>query len=155
MLEEAEPGGRERGVSLATGYALEAACHSVDAARFEALVERGRAAPDPRERADLLTEALGLWRGAAFSDFAHEVHLQPAIARLEEQRLSTLEEAGRGPASAGWSPGFSLVNWASCLGFHSLPARLWASYMLAFFLFFFLSSTCLSLSDGLQHLFRF
>ncbi|WP_307786270.1 BTAD domain-containing putative transcriptional regulator [Streptomyces clavuligerus] len=132
VLEEAEPGGRELVVSLATGYALEAAGHSVDAARFEALVERGRAAPDPRERADLLTEALGLWRGAAFSDFAHEVHLQPAIARLEEQRLSTLEE--RAEALLALDGHQALTGeLGELVGLHPLRERLRASYMLALY----------------------
>ncbi|GAA4640324.1 hypothetical protein GCM10023196_105360 [Actinoallomurus vinaceus] len=65
---------------------------AVDADRFQDLVRRGRAAGDPRARARLLAEALGLWRGPAYADFADEEFVRPVAARLEEERLAALEE---------------------------------------------------------------
>jgi hypothetical protein len=47
-------------------------------------------AGEPRARA--LRAALGVWRGAPLADFAFESFAQGEIRRLEELRLSTLEE---------------------------------------------------------------
>ncbi|MCD9900150.1 hypothetical protein LUR56_08750 [Streptomyces sp. MT29] len=51
-----------------------------------------RAAGDPRERAALLADALAVWRGPAFADFADEEFARTARDRLDEQRLTALEE---------------------------------------------------------------
>ncbi|MFB4269679.1 BTAD domain-containing putative transcriptional regulator [Nonomuraea sp. GTA35] len=89
-LEQAEPGGRELVTYQAAGYVLRAA--DVDAARFAALLDQARAATDPRARAGLLSDALALWRGPAYADFADEEFARIAATRLEEQRLTALEE---------------------------------------------------------------
>ena len=94
-LEAAEPGGRDLVVSQAPGYALRAGpdpVNAVDAARFAALVERARAADDPRARAGLLGEALGLWRGPFLADFADEEFARDAVQHWEERRLTVVEE---------------------------------------------------------------
>ncbi|ATY98262.1 MULTISPECIES: BTAD domain-containing putative transcriptional regulator [Streptomyces] len=91
-LEDAEPGGRELVVSLAPGYRLGAEGDAVDAGRFHRLTARARSADDPRERAGLLADALALWRGPAFADFADEEFARATRDRLEEQRLTVLEE---------------------------------------------------------------
>lgn len=74
------------------GYALRVAEEAVDAGRFARLTARARAEHDPRERAALLSDALGLWRGAAFADFRDAAFARAAIAGLEEQRLTALED---------------------------------------------------------------
>ncbi|MEV1240447.1 BTAD domain-containing putative transcriptional regulator [Nonomuraea sp. NPDC049750] len=91
-LEEAEPGGKNLIVSRAPGYLLKAAEGTVDAARFADLLARAETAESPRTRAELLSDALALWRGPAFADFADEEYTRSAILRLEEQRLSALEQ---------------------------------------------------------------
>ncbi|MBA6439920.1 MULTISPECIES: BTAD domain-containing putative transcriptional regulator [Streptomyces] len=91
-LEEAEPGARELIVHHSRGYALRAPCETVDADRFRALVERARTLDDPRSKAATLMDALALWRGPAFADFADEPFVQAAVARLEEERLTAVEE---------------------------------------------------------------
>lgn len=76
------------------GYVLRAEPAQTDVGRFSQLVVEGRAAladDDPRTAASRLREALGLWRGPAFADFAYESFAQPEIARLEESRLAALE----------------------------------------------------------------
>ncbi|WP_405797346.1 BTAD domain-containing putative transcriptional regulator [Streptomyces sp. NBC_01506] len=93
-LERAEPGGRALvaagpGVS---GYVLRSGPGAVDAERFTALLDRARAEAVPRTKAELLSEALGLWRGEAFADFAGEPFALAEISRLEEARLTALEE---------------------------------------------------------------
>ena len=40
----------------------------------------------------MLADALAIWRGPAFADFGDEEFSQPAIQRLEEQRLVALED---------------------------------------------------------------
>ncbi|MCK2212744.1 NB-ARC domain-containing protein [Actinomadura sp. ATCC 31491] len=74
---------------------------SVDAADFERLAAQARRAGDPRERVALLTEALGLWRGPAYADFADEEFARAAVRRLEEQRLTVLEERAEARLAAG------------------------------------------------------
>ncbi|WP_327588642.1 winged helix-turn-helix domain-containing protein [Nonomuraea sp. NBC_00507] len=89
-LEQAEPGGRELVAFQARGYVLRA--DDVDAARFVALLDRARAATDLRAKAELLADALALWRGPAYADFGDEEFARTAATRLEEQRLTALEE---------------------------------------------------------------
>ena len=80
--------------TLASGYRLAVADDALDARRFEALVERARAARahDAPAARRLLDEALALWRGPALADAAFEGFAQGEIARLEELRLVALEE---------------------------------------------------------------
>ncbi|RFS87558.1 AfsR/SARP family transcriptional regulator [Actinomadura spongiicola] len=90
VLEQAEPGGRGLVVFEAPGYILRAP--DVDAARFAALIERSRAATDLQVKAGLLSDALRLWRGPACVEFRDEEFVRAAVTRLEEQRLTALEE---------------------------------------------------------------
>ncbi|MFD4322508.1 BTAD domain-containing putative transcriptional regulator [Streptomyces sp. NPDC058548] len=95
-LEEAEPGGRDLVVTQAPGYLLAVPEGSLDVHGFARLAARARETADPRDRAVLLGEALGLWRGPAFADFAAEPFARAAADRLEEERLvvrETLAEA--------------------------------------------------------------
>ncbi|WP_059009174.1 BTAD domain-containing putative transcriptional regulator [Streptomyces specialis] len=91
-LNDAEPGARDLVVLGPAGYALRAAPEAVDAHRFGALVARAGAGGEPRARSLLLGEALELWRGRAYADFADEEFTEAAVARLEEQRLTALED---------------------------------------------------------------
>ena len=82
-------------VTTPPGYLLRLDPEQVDARRFarllgEAAAARGRAAH--REAAALFAEALALWRGPALADLAAEEFAQPEIARLEELRLSAVED---------------------------------------------------------------
>ncbi|MEV4392945.1 BTAD domain-containing putative transcriptional regulator [Nonomuraea sp. NPDC049607] len=94
--------GRDRVPYQAAGYRLRLEpSDEVDAARFRSLVAPAGPAAGPRERAALLTEALGLWRGPAFADVADEEFARGAARRLEEQRLSVLEEQAEARLAAG------------------------------------------------------
>lgn len=73
-----------------TGYRLAAAWEDVDVGRFDDLVRRGReAAAEDRAplAAQLLSEALELWRGPALAGLA-----TPAVDHLEERRLAAQED---------------------------------------------------------------
>ncbi|MBT2401539.1 winged helix-turn-helix domain-containing protein [Streptomyces sp. ISL-100] len=91
-LEAAEPGARELVISRPPGYQLLVDTGAVDTGRFRDLTARARAAGDPRARAALLADALAVWRGPAFADFADEEFTRAARELLEEQRLTALEE---------------------------------------------------------------
>ncbi|MEU1331307.1 BTAD domain-containing putative transcriptional regulator [Streptomyces sp. NPDC005865] len=111
--------GRDRVVHQAPGYRLricaaagaelagdevvgdEVAGDEVDADRFRALADAARAEGDPALRAQLLTRALGLWRGPAYADLADEAFVRGAADRLEEQRLAVLEEQAEARLAAG------------------------------------------------------
>lgn len=83
--------GAERLQTKASGYMFRAAADETDLGRFERLVGEARLlAGEARGRA--LTAALGLWRGSPLADFAFEPFAQGEIRRLEELRLSILEE---------------------------------------------------------------
>ena len=69
------------------GYALALPIDAVDAWRFETLVDEARSMP-PVEALDLLDEALGLWRGKAYAEFAHEEFARAEAVRLEELRAA-------------------------------------------------------------------
>jgi DNA-binding SARP family transcriptional activator len=75
----------------APGYALNADRDAVDARRFEQLVNEARSAEADR-RPGIVDEALQLWRGPPLSDFAYEPFAQNEAARLEELRLTAVEE---------------------------------------------------------------
>lgn len=78
-----------------SGYVLHVAPGELDVDRFTELVEVGRAATEGGDRAlaaRALSEALALWRGPALDDFAYEDFAQSEIQRLEELRLSALED---------------------------------------------------------------
>jgi len=75
----------------APGYLLRVDPGAIDARRFERLVHDARPLP-PAERSAALRDALALWRGPAFADLAFETFLQGEIARLDELRLTALED---------------------------------------------------------------
>lgn len=81
-------------VTRPPGYALTVRADDVDALRFERLVGEARAA-SPDDAATLYDEALALWRGPAYAEFAD---LPPALLegiRLDELRLAAVEERAR------------------------------------------------------------
>ena len=82
-------------VTRPPGYALRLEHGELDLHRFEHLLDEGKdalAAGHAAEAETTLRDALSLWRGSPLADFAHEPFAQPEIARLEELRLSALEE---------------------------------------------------------------
>ncbi len=72
-------------------YELRMEPAQIDLHRFERLVRDARSA-NVDTAASLLHGALSLWRGQPLVDFAAEDWAQPEIARLEELRLTVIEE---------------------------------------------------------------
>ncbi len=90
----ASAGLAERLVMRDTGYALLVPLEAIDARRFATLGAQATArlaADDPTAAAELATRALTLWSGEALEGFAHEPWARGEVARLEEQRLATIE----------------------------------------------------------------
>ncbi|MCP2356935.1 DNA-binding SARP family transcriptional activator/tetratricopeptide (TPR) repeat protein [Nonomuraea thailandensis] len=78
-------------VSASPGYALRLPPESVDAWRFEGLLDQARTDTDPRVAQARLAEALGLWQGPAFAEVADEPWAAAETARLNELRLVATE----------------------------------------------------------------
>jgi predicted ATPase/DNA-binding SARP family transcriptional activator len=73
------------------GYSIGPGPGGLDADRFEAL--RGQAAGASAARAAaLFDEALALWRGPAYAEFADRDFARPEAVRLDELRLATVED---------------------------------------------------------------
>lgn len=84
--------GAERIDTRAPGYRLLlAAGDALDIHRFEQLVAAART-DGPAARSRKLREALALFRGEPLSDFRYEKFAAPEAARLEELRLTVVEE---------------------------------------------------------------
>lgn len=132
-LESAEPGGKALLVSRPPGYELLAAPGTVDADRFQELLVRARAFTDPRARGALLAEALAVWRGLAYADFADEEFARPAAARLAEQRLTALEEQADARLELG-EHALVADELSDLVGLHPLRERLRAAHVRALYL---------------------
>jgi DNA-binding SARP family transcriptional activator len=93
-----EPGRARRAqarilVSAPPGYAVRLPDQAVDAWRFESLLTAARKdAPGQPERArQELEQALALWRGPAYAEFADEEWATAEVVRLTEQHLAAQE----------------------------------------------------------------
>jgi DNA-binding SARP family transcriptional activator len=93
-LEPARPRATpsERLVSAPTGYRLRVGNDELDSLRFEHLLSVGGRAAEPAVQRDLLTEALGSWRGRAFADVDDVDAVRAEAMRLDELRLGALED---------------------------------------------------------------
>src|SRR5580693_9521170 len=80
--------------SRPSGYQLNIDPRSTDIVRFEDLVAAGRSQlrDDPAAAGQTLRQALALWRGPALADVADTDFGQAAIARLDELRLTAIEQ---------------------------------------------------------------
>jgi YVTN family beta-propeller protein len=77
------------------GYVVGAGPEVVDRFRFERLAAEGKTALDKGDAArsaDLLRDALALWRGPALADIAFTIADRTELDRLDEEWLSAVEE---------------------------------------------------------------
>src|SRR5689334_22054921 len=80
----------DRVVTEPTGYLLRVGDGELDEARFRALCADADSAGS-HEAAELLREALSLWRCSPLEDFAYDDFAQVEIARLRELWAATIE----------------------------------------------------------------
>ncbi|MEV4575711.1 BTAD domain-containing putative transcriptional regulator [Nonomuraea jabiensis] len=89
-------------VSVPGAYRLEA---DTDAGEFDRLTARARQHDDPAVRAALLKQALGLWRGAALGEVAAAPFALGYATRLEEARLTAVEDRAEAELALLTRPG--------------------------------------------------
>ncbi|MBB4932786.1 putative ATPase/DNA-binding SARP family transcriptional activator [Lipingzhangella halophila] len=131
-LEDSEAGGRALVVFRAAGYLLDVAPEAVDVARFQQAVLDARRDEDPVARARRLEEGMALWRGPALSDFSDLHFARSAADRLEEQRLTAVEDQAEARLEAG--EGERLADGlAELASRHPLRERLRAAHMSALY----------------------
>ena len=117
--------GADRLLTRSAGYLIVVGGDELDAARFEALVERARRpGVSPAEAVRLLEEAEELWRGPALTEFADAGWARAPAERLDRRRLDAtadrLERELRcGRAQDTVSEAGALVHR------HPLDERLW------------------------------
>lgn len=90
-LDQVEPGLRDRLNHGPGGYTLNVGPTLIDAEQFTADIARARRMSYAADRETVLGQALGRWRGHAYSDVADELWLGPVIEALHESRLSAVE----------------------------------------------------------------
>ena len=83
------------------GYTIDSAQVNTDADRFVALVERARSLP-PDRAAEILGDALALWRGPVFGDLHEEWWARPIAGKLDELRLTAMAERVDAMSANGW-----------------------------------------------------
>jgi predicted ATPase/DNA-binding SARP family transcriptional activator len=110
-FEDAEPGSRSLVQSGPAGYSLSVSSANYDALRFGELVAAGS-----------LDEALALWRGPAYADFADKAFVETAVAGLTDLRLTVLEQAD-----------LPVVDLAALVKEHPLREGLRAAHMKALY----------------------
>jgi DNA-binding SARP family transcriptional activator/tetratricopeptide (TPR) repeat protein len=84
--------GADRIATQPPGYSLRVEPGELDADRFESLVAEASRIDGLEGRAEQLSSALALWRGAALAEFRSDEFARAEIARLEERRLTALED---------------------------------------------------------------
>jgi DNA-binding SARP family transcriptional activator/Tfp pilus assembly protein PilF len=129
----ADPGGPPRLRTEGGGYALAVAPGELDLLQFEQLVKHGRQALADGQHAvaaERLTRALGLWRGRPLEDLPVPDDLTPALAGLEDQHLTVVEDCVDARLALGQHTELAAEVRALTKA-HPLRERLWTQRMLA------------------------
>jgi DNA-binding beta-propeller fold protein YncE len=119
----------------AAGYVLHVPPEGLDARRFETLLETGRrqlASGETAPASVTLRDALALWRGPALADLAFEPFAQSEIARLEELRLTAIENRIEADLALG-RPDALVAELESLVAAHPFREGLRAQLMLALY----------------------
>jgi DNA-binding SARP family transcriptional activator len=115
----------------AWGYVLRVEPGALDLERFERLSLEAENLP-AGERAGKLREALALWRGSPLADVAFEPSLAGDIARLEELRLTVLENRIDADLESGNEAGL-VGELEALIAMHPLRERLRGQLILALY----------------------
>ncbi len=115
-------------VTRAPGYQMVLGSGERDVDQFAGLVADGRralASGAPARAVDLLTEALGLWRGRALADVAATPLVAAEAGRLEESRVEALELRAQANLACGRQAEV-VPEVRRLLADHPLREKLWA-----------------------------
>jgi YVTN family beta-propeller protein len=130
-----EGNGEQRLRTRANGYSMFVRPGELDVDAFQRLFDEGRerlVAGDPEGADSTITEALELWRGEPLVDFAYDDFARSEIARLEELRLSALEERVEAGLALGRHAAL-LADAEALVVAHPLRERLRGQLMLALY----------------------
>jgi DNA-binding SARP family transcriptional activator/tetratricopeptide (TPR) repeat protein len=117
------------------GYELQFPPDALDAHRFTQLARAGRASlrSDPTSAASTLREALSLWRGRALEGFADQPFARAESLRLEDERLSAIEDLMEAELALGPSDTAITGELQSLVEQHPTRERLNAQLMRALY----------------------
>lgn len=127
----AVPGSAVRPRTVRGGYRFELAAGECDVTVFDELAAAGRralAADRPARAVELLTRALGLWRGSLLEDLGAPAWAQPYDARLGEARLRATEDQVEARLVLGQHDELS-AELAAVTARHPLRERLAGQYL--------------------------
>jgi DNA-binding SARP family transcriptional activator len=126
--------GADRIVTRTRGYVLAPARDELDAAVFERLAAdaQARLAGDPAAAAELLREALALWRGEPLQGLDFEGLARNEAERLAEQRLAVLERRVEADLAVGRHAEL-VAELQELVAAHPFRERLRAHLMLALY----------------------
>jgi predicted ATPase/DNA-binding SARP family transcriptional activator len=110
------------------GYALDLGLVDMDALRFEDLA----ATVAGEDRVSMLEEALGLWRGQAFGEFAELPVVRGEALRLEELRLTATEDLIEARLEQG-DDARTVAELEVLVAAHPLRERFWRQLMVALY----------------------
>jgi len=118
-----------------SGYRLRVDDSDVDFLQFERAADRGRALlaeGDPARAREVLEQALGLWRGAALGDLAEQSWARGVATRLDERRLTSIEDRIRADLLLGRHD-VVVAELADLIDEHPLREGLWEHYAVALY----------------------
>jgi DNA-binding SARP family transcriptional activator/ABC-type glycerol-3-phosphate transport system substrate-binding protein len=126
--------GAERIQHRSSGYLLHADPQEVDVLQFQGLIEESQAlaAADLPAAITSLREALALWRGPALDDLSEHSSLRSEIARLEETRLTALEERIEAELELGRHREV-VAELETLIDRHRFRERLWGNFVMALY----------------------
>jgi DNA-binding SARP family transcriptional activator len=121
----------QRIVTRAPGYLLRVEPEELDLDRFDRLAHEAASRTDPERAAELLADALALWRGAALDGIDLDAVRTEAV-RLEERRLAVWERRIELDLQLGRQAAL-IPELRTLVREHPLRERLWAQLMLALY----------------------
>lgn len=127
--------GRPLIVTRPAGYLLAVPDDAVDIHRFRTLVRDARAAigiGQSANAADLLNEAIGMWRGDALSDVPSETLRREKQPGLDEERLLAIELRVETWLKLGWFTE-TIAELTALTALYPLREGLWGQLMLALY----------------------
>jgi DNA-binding SARP family transcriptional activator len=122
-------------ITRTPGYAVRIFPEELDVSQFGQLVTEGRealTAGAADQAARTLRQALSLWQGPALADFRYEPFAQAEIVRLEELRLTCVEERVEADLALGLA-GVLIAELQRLVSEHPVRERLRGQLMLALY----------------------
>jgi DNA-binding SARP family transcriptional activator/tetratricopeptide (TPR) repeat protein len=112
------------------GYSLRAGSGQIDALRFLELADLAVATPAEETEHELLTQALGLWRGEPFQGLDSAWLAETQAPRLTERYLTAVERHAELTIAAG-QPELAVAGLRPLVSSHPLRESLWARLLSA------------------------